>query len=122
MSDLNIDLKAQIDELKNRRSELLAIREAPPGPTPDEAREQRKTISVKELVLLEKITALERIQDDLGAQITVTGLTEEQKTKAEKAMTALSKSIQKEQAFDAMMKAVEGLLTAADTIHSTAKS
>lgn len=123
MSDLYIDLKDQIEELWERRRELLAIRVSPPGPSANEKQDQRQRIDEEAISILEKITALERIEDDLKAsQITVTGLTEDQKAKAERAMAALSQSIQKEQAFDAMMKTVEGLLSAADTINSTAKS
>jgi len=122
MSDLNIDLGDQINKLKERRKELLALRVSPPGPTPDDKERQRQEIDEQLVIFLERITALERIQDDLKAsQITVKEVTEQEKAETETAMAALSHSIQKEQGFDAIMNGVEGVLDAAETIAATAR-
>jgi hypothetical protein len=123
MSDLYIDLEDQINELWDRRRELLAIRVSPPGPTPDDKGRQRIAIDATMVTFLDKITALERMEDDRKAsQITVKALTDKQKADAEMAMAALSRSIQKEQGFDAIMNGVQGVLAAADTITQTAKT
>ncbi len=121
MSDLYIDLKDQIDELWARRNELLAIRISPPGPTADDKTEQRQEIDEQVITFLEKITALEQIQDDQkAAQVVVRGVTDAEATAAHDAMIRLSHVIQKEQTFDAIMNDVQGLFAAADTIASTA--
>jgi pyruvate dehydrogenase complex dehydrogenase (E1) component len=122
MSDLEIDLAAQIDALWARRRELLALRISPPGPTADDKEKQRQDIDEQVATFLAKITALERIEDDKKAsQVVVPALSDEQKTAAEDAMTALNRSLQKVQAFDAIMADVQGLFAAADTVISTAR-
>ena len=122
MSDLDIDLSAQIDALKARRKDLLDMRVSPPGPSADDKRIQRQVIDEKAIILLEKITALERIKDDRqSAQIVVRGLTDQERTDAEQAISRLGRVVQKEQAFDALMNAVNGLFRAADTLATTAQ-
>jgi len=120
MSDLDIDLSAQIDALKERRKELLGIRVSPPGPSADDKRIQRQVIDEKAIILLEKITALERIKDDRqSSQIIVRGLTDQERMDAEQALSRLGRVVQKEQTFDALMNTVNGLLRAADTLATT---
>jgi hypothetical protein len=123
MSDpIAIDLAAQIEELWKRRRELLRIRVSPPGPSADDKRIQRQIIDEQAIILLEKITALERIEDDRQAsQIVVAGLTEQDRASAVQAMKALSRAVQQEQAFDALLDSVAALFRAADTLAAVSR-
>jgi hypothetical protein len=122
MSDLDLDLSSQIDALKERRKELLGMRVSPPGPSADDKRIQRQVIDEKVIILLEKVTVLERIKDDRqSARIAVRGLTDQEKMDVEQAMARLGRVVEKEQTFEALLNAINGLFRAADTLATTAQ-
>jgi hypothetical protein len=65
----------------------------------------------------QKVTALERIKaNKAAAQITVRGLTSEEIDRAQKAMSALNKVIQKAQTFNQILTTVTAILNGANTV------
>lgn len=117
MSELTVDLDAEIKKLKTRWDELNKLYPNPPGPTADEKDDQRSQITFWMTQINLKVFALERIRaNKAAAQVTVRGLTSEEIDSAEKAMTALNKVIQRAQTFNEILTTVTAILNGANTV------
>lgn len=121
MPDITIDLDAQINTLRKRWDELKELWPDPPGPTPDEQTDQRDRIVFWMTRINEKKLALGRIRaNNRAAQVTVRGLSNEEREQAEEALDNLSQVIQRAQIFTEILLTVTTILDSADMVISTA--
>jgi hypothetical protein len=117
MPDLKIDLDEQISQLRSRWDELKELWKDPPGPTADDKTDQTSRIEFWMDRINEKKLSLARIEvDKKAAQVTVRGLTPEEKQRAEDAMANLSLVIKKEQVFNNIVATITTILSSADTV------
>jgi CHASE3 domain sensor protein len=117
MSDLLINLDEEINKLRSRCGELDKLYGDPPGPTQEDIINQMDKIVFWIGEINQKVTALERIKaNKAAAQITVRGLTSEEIDRAQKAMSALNKVIQKAQTFNQILTTVTAILNGANTV------
>jgi hypothetical protein len=117
MPDLKIDLDDPISQLRNRWDELKELWIDPPGPTADDKTNQTSRIEFLMDQINEKKLSLARIEaDKRAAQVTVRGLTPEEKQQVENALANLNLVIKKEQAFNNIVTTTTTILSSADTV------